>query len=422
MKKTGLLLRLMALLLCTVLLCPTLLGASTAYADEGEEELWVPTDPMDYGILNPAELTKIVSDYCNAWGLNKSKISIGYCYLDTGDTWYYNGDTWYYSAETYKVPLLMILAEWEAAGSITQDTEFKGLKLSQLENYTLVYNSNDYAHQVMNLIGTDKECRQEYQKYSSLPEKYYSEDFYEYSYFTARFLTDVIKTLYYENERFPHIIDWMKQADQWKYFHGGLNAQYEVAQKFGTFTDKRGVAFNHCTGIVYTEHPFVLTVMTEGMGVTQNVLKDMAVQFKNYTLGLDEAYAAWQNAGNTVSPSTGYTDPAPVEQPPVEQQPAENPPAENPPAEGQQPEQQPTENPPAEGQQPAVEQPPEQPADGAPEGEQPEQQPGTEAPTEKGANLRVVVIILNAVLLVILLLGWITVLLKKNRSAGRNQR
>ena len=121
MKKKTTFLRLFALLLCAALLFPALAPVSAA-ADEGEEGLWIPPEPDDYGVLEPQVMEQMVRDYVTTWGLQKGKISIGYCYLDTGDTWYYTGDEWTYSADLYKVPLMMTLASWEARGNISQDT------------------------------------------------------------------------------------------------------------------------------------------------------------------------------------------------------------------------------------------------------------------------------------------------------------
>ena len=412
MKNKHLIVRILAILLCAQMLLPILINAVTASA---EEDLWIPDEITDYGILDPVEMTRIVEDYCKAWGLNLNKISIGYCYLDTGDTWYYNPDKWYYSADLYKMPLAMLLSGWEADGRVTQETELiKGLSIYDLENFVLCYNSADYAHQVENLIGSKKECRKAYQSFTNLPKKYYSQDYYDYSYFTARFTTDVLKNLYYNPDQFPHIIDRMKEANIWEYFSGGIGVEYETAQKFGKFIDSRNVAYNHCTGIIYTEHPFALTVMTQDMGVSQKVIGDMAMAFKNYTLTLTPAYDKWAAAGNTLDPNKACIvyEPAEVE-PAQTAEPAEEPAAEAP-AETvtEEPSEDPLVEPPAEtpSEEPA-EEPPEEPAQ-TPLEEPEEQETAAPRPAWseeelRSANQRLAVIILGLALSLILLLSWI---------------
>ena len=283
-------------LILALTLCLTLLSPLCAYADDEEGgNAYIPKDPDSYAVIDPAAMQKLVEDYVTAHSLNKSKISVGYCFLDTGDTWYYNGDNWYFGAGVYYVPLMMILAEWESSGKISRDSKMKDLTLGDAERYILVYSNNYYAHQMMGVIGSDKEVRQKYMAYSPLPEEYYDPDFLDYSYFSARFLTDVIKTLYNENERFPNIIENLKLSDNGKYFHGAMQGKYEVAQKYRNYTPRRNVEYNHDTLIIYTPRPFVLTVMTEDMGITQQVMWDMAIIFKDYTLTLDDAYEAWLN-------------------------------------------------------------------------------------------------------------------------------
>ncbi len=271
-----------AMLLCLALLAAlpgAALAAETEASDESDSE----------SIIDADELQALVDDFILKKNLNKDNISIGYCYTATGDTWYYNENKWYYSASMYKVPLMMILAEKEHNGELTQDSDINGLTLARAEESILVYSNNDFAHLVMNYLGTDKACRQLYQQYSDLPTEDYDPDFYDYSYFSARFMTDVMKTLYYEQERFPHIIDCLKLAQPDTYFNTYLGGKYEIAQKYGSYKE-----FNNTSGIIYTENPFILTVMTENMGVSGTVIADCAVLMEQYTLTLDDKLLSYQ--------------------------------------------------------------------------------------------------------------------------------
>lgn len=393
MKKRRFLLQILALMLCAVLLLPL-----TAWAD-GESEEEIEEDQTGFALIDPEALQKLVEDYLKSKSYRTDHVSIGYCYLDTGDTWYYNGDVWRYSATMYRLPLMMIYAEKEYNGELTADSDLKGVTLQQAEENILVYGSNDHTHKLMDLLGSEKEVRKLYQAYSDLPEEYYDPDFYDYSYFTANFTTDLTKTLYRESERFPRIIELLKRSDAGKYFDRTLGSDYEVAQKSGVFTDRRGVQYNNDTGIIYTEHPFVLTVMLQDLGTDDSICRDLAVLFKDYTLSLDEAYDDLQeklqqiHAAETEAPETE----APETEAPEAVAPAVATPAES-----------------------------EPPAETAPEGPQTAEQPGEEQETNPKSTaapyLRLGVILIAAALFVILLLGQIVHLILRGKARREDDR
>ena len=276
------LLRLLCLLLCLVLL-----SAPRALAAETPEE--------GYELIDPQALDTMVSDYFSAHGVNPDAVGIGYVYLETGDTWYHNPDAWMYGASTYKVPLMMLFGQLEAQGELSQDSNVLGLSLSQAEDLILVHSHNDYAHLMMTYFGTEPECVELFKQFSPLPDDYYVENFREWRYFTARYLTDVLKTLYADPDQYPHILECLLRANPGEYFDAVWGGQYEVAQKYGSLTtDYTDV--NHTIGIIYTPHPFILVVMTDHVGGPWNVVRDMARMFGDYTLGLEEALAEKQAA------------------------------------------------------------------------------------------------------------------------------
>ena len=279
--------RLLALLLCLILLCP-----AAAFA-EGESA--PPTEEEDYGILAPAALQQLVDDYCARKGLSKENLSVGFCYTATGDTWYHNPDAWHYSARIYKVPVMMILAERYKAGEITDETRISGLTLAEANELILVYSHNDYAHAMMHYIGTDAECRTLYQNYAQLPREYYVQDFYDYSYFTARFMTQVMQTLYNEQDRFPNVIEHLLLAQPGQYFKAAIT-DVPVAQKYGNYCDSMGRQWTHDTGIIYTDNPFILTIMSKNMGQSDAVVADFCHDFEDYARTLDAALPAYLQA------------------------------------------------------------------------------------------------------------------------------
>ena len=208
------------------------------------------------GIFDDEELEKMMEDFITAHKLKKENISIGFVYTATGDTWYYNPDTWYYPGSMYKIPLMMLLAEQVSSGMLTQDGPFEGMTVSQYEEHILTYSNNDYAHRMRAYLGEgdDKVWRKAAQAYANMPEDSYNPDYMDYSYFSARYLTEVLTTLYNGGEeRFPNIIPCMKKANPNHYFAlSSQMADYEIAQKYGSFIDNNNRNWNGTAGIIYT--------------------------------------------------------------------------------------------------------------------------------------------------------------------------
>ena len=259
-------------------------AAPLAFAQENDQR----AEQNDLTLLDPEEIQAIVDGLIAEMDLNPDNISVGYCYTLTGETWYYNEEEWYYSASLYKVPLMMLLAEKEYNGELTQETNVNGLTLAYAEESILVYSNNDYAHWMMNYLGSDRECREMYQQFSTLPVEDYDPDFYDYSYFTSRFMTDVMQTLYYEQERFPHIIAKLKTAQPGHWMKLINEGRHTIAQKYGSYTDNFGTEFNHTSGIIYTPNPFILTVMTRNTKAPERVIATFEQRFAEFTLSLDD--------------------------------------------------------------------------------------------------------------------------------------
>ena len=252
--------------------------SAAAAADSGETA-------VDMTIFDDAKLAALVETFIAdhaSQGVKADNISVAYTYTATGETWFYNPDEWYYSASLYKVPLMMILAQMESNGELTQESDVKGLTLAEAESSILTYSNNDFAHLMLNYLGTDQEAREMYKQFSSQPDEYYDPDFIDYSYFSVRFMNDVMTTLFNEPERFPHIIDCLKLAQPNGYFHLSLDPSIVIAQKYGSYKE-----FNNTSAIIYTENPIILTVMTENVAHAEQVLGDAAKVFTDYTYTLD---------------------------------------------------------------------------------------------------------------------------------------
>ena len=248
-------------------------------------------------VLDPYALTEMVQGFLNERGIPTERVGIGFCYLETGEEWFYNGDTWFYPASMYKVPLMMALAERVSTGELDQDGDFEGMPLSTVEEYILTYSNNDWAHIVRSYLGGDAVWRAETMQYADLPEDYYDSDFIEYGYFSPRYMTKVLETLYNEPERFPNVTACLMNAQLGHYFRlDGVNDPYDVAQKYGSFCDDWGRNWNCNAGIIYTPHPIILTVMTLDAPSYEWVIGRFALLFKDYALSLEEKLPAVEEA------------------------------------------------------------------------------------------------------------------------------
>lgn len=284
----GKTLRLLAIVLIWAMLLPGL----PAFAAEAEEETAQEKVKLSSGvdedsILDDTVLTSKVESFLEEWDIDPQQISVGYCYTATGDSWYYNGEEWFYPASMYKVPLMMLVAEKEYEGELTQDTEIHGEKLSRVEELILTHSNNDWAHIIREYLGGDDVWREEAKKFAQLKEEDYDPDYLDYCYFSNMYMTQVMETLYTQQERFPNIINCLLAAEPGEYYKSSLEDKYEIAQKYGSFEDSRGEKFNHCSAIIYTPNPCIVTVMTSNVTKYETIISKLGDILVDYTLQMD---------------------------------------------------------------------------------------------------------------------------------------
>ena len=276
-------------LLACLLLCALLLPGSLAWATGDDSNtgnsLASPTDPNS--ILDGTVLTSKIQKVLDEWSVDPKQISVGYYYSATGDSWYFNGDKWFYPASMYKVPLVMLLAEKVHNGELSQDSQVYDGVVADIEEHILTYSNNDWAHAIRKYLGGDAKWREDAKQYAQLKEEDYSPDYLDYCYFNNRYMTQVMTTLYTQRERFPNVVECLLNAQPEGYYRQTLGEQYEIAQKYGSFEDSRGVKFNHCAAIIYTPNPIVVTVMTSDVSRYEAVIAQIGKILADYTLQLD---------------------------------------------------------------------------------------------------------------------------------------
>ena len=307
MKKTG---RKILSLIMTILVLGSMCTAAFAEAAPAEETAAAaPGDAAalpaaeDSGIIDANELQQWMDSFVQEHNLNQNymRFSVGFWYSGTGDSWYYDADQWMYSASLYKVPVSMLMAEKEAAGELTQDTVVNGTTLEYLESTALIYSNNDSGHSMVSWLGGTYagKCSDMTIKFTDLPESYFEQDFYDVSYYTARYMTQVMRTLYQGGDAaFPHVLDYLKQAQPDDYYNrnAALKGSYTIAQKFGAYEEGNGNNNNHCAAVIYTPNPIVVTVMTRNIGDYQSIIAEVGGHLADYALQLDQNLESWKQA------------------------------------------------------------------------------------------------------------------------------
>ena len=286
--------RIVALLLTLLLFPAHGIVASAEEAEQAPADL--PETQEEESLIDEAELTQWMDSYLERNGLTQmhQRFSVGFYYSATGESWYYNADEWMYSASLYKVPVAMLMAEKEAAGELTQDSEIAnqhgGGTLQYLESSALTWSNNDSGHVLVGYLGGTYlgKCSDMTIKYTDLPEDYFGEDFYDVSYYTARYMTQVMATLLEGGEeQFPHVIEYLLPAQPDGYLNLSLKGKYEVAQKYGAYEEPNGRKNNHIAAIVYTPTPIVVTVMTRYVDDYQIRMAEVGAYLADYSLKLD---------------------------------------------------------------------------------------------------------------------------------------
>ena len=305
MKRTG---RQILSLMMTILLLAATCTAAFAEATpaEGAAAAAPGADAQlpaaeDSGIIDAAALQQWMDNFAQEHNLKQDymRFSVGFWYSGTGDSWYYDADQWMYSASLYKVPVSMLMAEKEAAGELTKDSVVNGTTLEYLESTALVYSNNDSGHSMVSWLGGTYagKCSDMTIKFTDLPDSYFDQDFYDVSYYTARYMTQVMRTLYQGGDaKFPHVLDYLKQAQPDDYYNrnAALKGSYTIAQKFGAYEEGNGNNNNHCAAVIYTPNPIVVTVMTRNVGDYQNIIAEVGGHLAEYALELDQKLENWK--------------------------------------------------------------------------------------------------------------------------------
>ena len=241
-------------------------------------------------VLDPAELSSIVEQLYVPRNNPGETFALGYCYTGTGETWFYNPDEFIGSASLYKLPLVMLIANQVHEGILDQDGQVYGYDVNAVEQRALTYSENEIAEVMVGYLndfyGSFRNSRTAQARMAGVREETLPEVYYESFSVSARFMLSVLNELYCRSELYPNVIDCMLEANPGQYFRQELEGRYDVAQKYGG-----GENYLHTAGIIYTDTPFLLVVMTYNVYDAMTLIGRLAERLAEYTQSVDQRIA-----------------------------------------------------------------------------------------------------------------------------------
>ena len=125
---------------------------------------------------------------------------------------------------------------------------------------------------------------------SNLPDSYFVDEYYQENAYTARLMLEITKTLYLGGEeRFPLVEESMKDAMPDDFFKRDWNVAHDwvIAQTSAAYWGDGAGDRIHCTGIIYTPSPILLTVMMKNIA-DMDIMGGVAWRFSHLGAALGE--------------------------------------------------------------------------------------------------------------------------------------
>ena len=214
------------------------------------------------------------------YDLSERNFALGFRALSDGTEYWYNADKLFETASLYKLPLNMYFYELEAAGEMASDESIYGVPLDYCHEQSLVYSNNELSQLMVDWIGSYRQFKEIAFGYTGLDESERGFDYYASGGFTARMMVGMLQTLWDDPETFGQEIDYLKEANPGEYLESG-ECGLEIAQKYG-YEHYDGVLNICIAGIVYTDEPFLITVLTRGVGWAEVLMGELCDAFAEY--------------------------------------------------------------------------------------------------------------------------------------------
>lgn len=250
-------------LLASLLIAALLLLPCSARADGAQETL----DETMEGLFERYRLTE-------------KNFALGFRALSDGTEYWYNADKLFETASLYKLPLNMYFYELEAAGELEPDGAVYGIPLDLFHEQSLEHSNNELSQAMLDWIGSYREFKDIAFGYTGLDDSLRDAEYYACGGFSARMMVGMLQTLWDDPETFGQEIDYLKEANPGEYLESG-ECGLEIAQKYG-YEHYDGILNICIAGIVYTDEPFLITVLTRGVGWAEVLMGELCDAFAEY--------------------------------------------------------------------------------------------------------------------------------------------
>ena len=259
-------------------------GDSVAEAPDAS----VPEDD-GYSPFDAEEAAGLINDYLAAKKISPERIGISYCWTATGETCSVNGGTYYGGASLYKLTEMMALARMVSSGQYAQEDTINGMTITYIEDRCLTYSDNTVGESILLWfqlqLGGMAGFRRMQAEIAGVPEAELPADYYNTLNYSADFTMGVLKELYFHQETYPKVIDYMRSAND-QYVRIRLRQNYDVAHKYGGGDGTWNIA-----AIVYSPTPFLVSIMSYHAGGGAATLNDIIQLLADYTDTLEQRLA-----------------------------------------------------------------------------------------------------------------------------------
>ena len=213
--------------------------------------------------------------------IDPDTVGIAYYNTVTGEEHLLNGARYRFAASVYKLPLNLYYAEKVYNGEMEPDARIGGYAYDYMQKASLEHSDNTVSELLLKNIGDYPAYKAAITPYLCPPGEQIDPAWTYDNAFTPAQILYALKLLYAAPERYPDVLEHMKNADPGNYF--ALNERrYPVAQKYGVFLDLGFGAINDC-GVIYTDDPFLLVMLTEHMAGGVSAISDYCSLMCDYT-------------------------------------------------------------------------------------------------------------------------------------------
>ena len=241
-------------------------------------------------------LEELVTQFRADYGLNEQNFAVSFYDTVTGEHYAFNDEHFMPAASTYKLPLNLYYYQLQNEGVYTGDELFGGWTLSQAHYERIVNSNNDVSNILIYSVGGDFwSYKRAMLEFFTMTDDEIDASYYADNNYCTRMMLDTLRWLWDRSDDYPEFLKLLLQANPTDgYFRRGVT-DCDVAHKYGSFEGAE-----NDVGIIYAEHPFLLAVYTQSVGlpawvdlselgqysVGENVCAQAASLFRTYVAGL----------------------------------------------------------------------------------------------------------------------------------------